>query len=97
MNEESNYPQDQIFECREQIRVKSCFFMKHLMKITSKKINQNIISFYFKLPDFSFKQQHEKNFLRFIKKINIKDLHQLIVKEPQNFNKILVTDSNIVF
>jgi len=79
------YPQDKVFECREQIKIKSCFFMKHLIKITSKKFNQNIISFYFKIPDFSIKFNYENNFIfKIIKKFNIRDLAHLITKDIDN-------------
>ena len=84
--EDFAYPQDKLFECREQIKIKSCFFMKHLMKITSKKCNQNIISFYFKIPDFSIKFKLENSSLfEIIKKLNIRSLSQLITNESNNF------------
>lgn len=97
VNEEAKYPQDKIFESREQIKIKSCLFMKYLMKITSKKINQNIISFYYKIPDFSIKASREKNItFNFIKKLNIVDLHHIITKDPCSLNNFLKSDSEFV-
>ncbi len=56
------------------------------MKITSKKCNQNIISFYFKIPDLSIKLKLENSGLfEIIKKLDIRSLNQLIANESKNF------------
>ena len=104
MNEKTNYeyPQDKLFECREQIKIKSFFFIKYLIKITSKKFNSNIISFYFRIPDFSIKFNLENNSLyKIIKKFNIKDLYNLIVN-INDFNNLITllnqeSDSVIIY
>lgn len=73
--------------------------MKYLMKITSKKINQNIISFYYRIPDFSNKAAREReksNAFNFIKKLNIIDLHHIITKDPCSLNNFLKCDAELV-
>jgi len=45
-----NYEMIQIKD-DQSICIKQVFFMKMLLKITSKKINPNILSFYYKLPN----------------------------------------------
>ena len=91
------YPQDKIFESREQIKIKSCFFMKQLNKITSKKISPHIISFYFRIPDFTVKFNYESSFIfKIIRKFNIKELAQIVSKDNETLLNLFNQDVETV-
>jgi hypothetical protein len=64
-----------------QIYIKSFHFMRSLLKITSKKFNSNILSFYFKLPDPAsinlFKSQNKNGIVAFFNLISNPNIYEL--------------------
>ncbi|KAL4504050.1 hypothetical protein ABPG72_022680 [Tetrahymena utriculariae] len=70
------------------VQIKSFFFMRNLLRITSKKFNNNIISFYFKIPQI-FKNQKFENtqYFQFIEKFDLSHLKEIII--TKKYNEIL--------
>lgn len=81
----------------ENIIIKSMFYMKMLLKITSKKFNSNILSFYFKIPERHVDELADDNYLKRLLSSNINQFssfyHSLHVdksKDGQINKKVII-------
>lgn len=72
--------------------------IKDLIKITSKKMNFNLISFYFKILDLSKLINFESaQFMKMMAKFNLKDFFLLFNKNIENILFDLKTENLVIF
>lgn len=62
------------------LKISSFYFMKTLLKITSKKVNGNILSFYYKVPNPEHMNKIKNSkYYQFINKFSVENLRQIIL------------------